>query len=714
MADPNPLLVTGGSRSSSTATGTLPTSEIGSVLPQRQFPTGLGIPGWSVFEAQQALVPVDALRWPRSVRTYEDMRRDGQIQGLLASLYLPIRHMEWYVDPNDTPGTMAQEIAEDLGLPILGDETGDSEDSPGIQHDEHLRLALLALALGHQFFEEAGEIEGAGDNMRYRLRTLAQRPPSTISRISVAPSGDLISIRQHGTLPVPEVPADRMLAYVWDREGGNWAGRPLLFGLYRHWLLKDELIRGDAVMHRRFSGVPVTEQVVPGVVDKDSAESAAAMAQRVRSGDTSGIHMPYGIKLRLLGVEGTVPDAIKSVEYHDKQMARAFMQMFAELGNTQHGSRALGLTLVDHYALGVLAVAHWYRRTLMQLVKRIVLRNYGTVDRVPKIGFRQEDHEDLTAEQLVALVDAGAIIVDDDLEATIRARANLPARNPEQEGRTPPSAQPPIVTPGGSAVARPAKRRRPAAAATGDPASEAQTDFEALQGRYEEALTQLKATWTGVQAGQITQLVEQVENAVGISELAAVTPDVEGAAALTTVLVEVLEHGAQSAVDEAAAQGATLPAPDLEDAEAKLTGAIEAVAVLLSRELGESAASKAIALAEGGLSNTEIAGQVREHLEGLAGAVPEYEIAGLVSRAQNEGRLTAMEGAPDGTRYYASELNDTNTCTFCEHEDGSEFSSILDARRDYPAGGYVGCEGGNRCRGTVVAVYAETPGQAAT
>lgn len=709
MAETNPLLIAAGNVQRASE-GQLPTSEIGSVLPKRDFPEGMGTPGWSVFEAQQAMVPVEALRWPKSIRTYEDMRRDGQVQGLLTSVYLPIRHMEWYVDPNGTTGTMAEEIAEDFGLPILGDEQGDTEDSPGIQHDEHLRLALLALALGHQFFEESGDIEGEGNDMRYRLRKLAQRPQSTIDRISVAPSGDLISIRQRGALPPPEVPADRLLPYVWDREGGNWAGRPLLYGIYRHWLLKDELIRGNAVMHRRFSGIPVTEQVVPGTIDDAAHKAAAEVAQRVRSGDTAGLSMPYGMKLRLLGVEGALPDTIKAVEYHDAQMARAFMQMFAELGKV--GSRALGTTLLDHYAQGVLAVAHWIRRTKMELVRRIIMRNYGTVDRVPKINFRQDDHEDITAEQLVALIDAGVIVVDDDLEATIRARANLPARNPEQEGRTPPSSQPPVVTSPQSASASRKRSRRAASARTFDPAAASQADFAALQAKYEEALAQLTATWTGVQTGQITQLVKQIEDATSIAELAAITPEAEGGAALTTVLAEVLAHGAQSAVDEATAQGATLEAPDLGDAESKLSDAADAVAVLLARELGESAASRAVALADGGLSYSEVGEQVREHLEGLSGATPEYEIAGLVSRAQNEGRFTAMEGAPDGADFYASELNDTNTCEPCDHEDGDKFATLAEARRDYPAGGFVGCEGGNRCRGTVVAVYAETPGQA--
>lgn len=372
---------------------TLPTSEIGSVLPQREF--GDLIPGWSVFEAQAfEQMPIEDLRWPKSIRTFEDMRRDSQVQGLLQSVFLPVRHMQWYVDPTGTTGTVAEEIAEDFGLPLLGEDP--VEDGPGLDHDDHLRLALLALALGHRFFEESGDLVGSGSGAKYRLRRLSDRPPLSLARINVAPNGDLVSVWQRGTLPPPEIPADRLLAYVWDREAGNWAGRPLLYGIYRSWLLKDQLVRSDAVKHRRFNGIPIVE-TTDASVGKDAHDQAALMAQRVQAGDGAGASTPYGTRLRLLGVEGTMPDTIASVQYHDQQMARAFMQMFAELGNTAHGSRALGTTLVDHYALGVLAIAKWLVKGQMQLVKRIVARNYGPDAVPPRIGFRQDDHEDITA-----------------------------------------------------------------------------------------------------------------------------------------------------------------------------------------------------------------------------------------------------------------------------------------------------------------------------
>lgn len=671
-----------------------PTTEVGSVLPGRHFIAGAGAgqtPGWSVMEAQVLeRIPVDALRWPRSVWTYEDMRRDSQIQGLLQSVFLPIRHMQWYLDPAETTGTVAEEIAEDLGLPILGDTDRDPEDGAGINFDEHLRLALLAIALGHRFFEESGEIVDG----RYRLRRLSDRPNTSIARINVAPNGDLLSIWQHGA-PIVDITADRLVSYVWDREGGNWAGRPLLYGIYRNWLLKDQLVRADAVKHTRFNGVPIVETTDVNV-GKEAHAEAARMAQLLQSGQGAGASTPYGTRLRLLGVEGTLPDTIGSVTYHDQQMARAFMQMFAELGNTQHGSRALGTTLMDHYSLGVLAIAHWARRSMMTLVRRIAIRNYGPEAAVPKIRFRQDDHEDITSADLVSLIDAGAITVDDELEATIRDRSNLPPRDTTQPARALPASTTPV-----------ARRRRPAtAAAEPSPAERAKTDFANLQARYLAAVTALKEAWAGTHTAQITALVDQVRAAKNTGDLAKITVSVDTVEHLLPPLTTLLEHGASSVVAEAAAQGHTLTLPALTDATARTEAAAWATATLLSRSLADSAASKAVALSGGNLTSDEIADQVHDHLTGLTGATQDYEFAGLATKTQNTGRFAAMRQSPDGTRYYASELNDTNTCEACAEVDGTEFESLDDAQGNYPCG-YALCEGGDRCRGTAVAVYPE-------
>lgn len=670
-----------------------PRQQTGRMLPEYYGGVMPGLPGWDVRAAQQ-YIDVPDLRWPLSVHTFEAMRREPQIQGLMASATLPIRHMQWYVDPKGTSGTVAQEIAEDFGLPLLGEEP--QEDGTGVDFDDLLRLGLLALALGHQFFEEAGDIEGVGNGQKYRLRSLMQYPQHTIARINVTPTGDLRSVQQYTVTEQPEVAADRLLTFVWDREGANWAGRPLLYGLYWAWRAKIDLLAGDVATKRRFGGIPVVEATIPDV-GREAAREAAEMAMLLQSGDGAGVFMPYGTTLRLLGVEGSLPDAIGSARYHDEQMARAFMQMFAELGKTQSGSRALGTTLLDHYVLGVLAVAKWAAKSLMVLVKRIVERNYGVGTQLPQIGFRQDDHEDITIADLAAAVDAGIITVDDDLEAQVRDRSNLVQRNPDEPARVKPATSPPTLS-----------GEHPVAAAAGDPPpiANAGVDFQALQATFLAATARLKRRWADVTAQQIDNLVAQVQAAQSVEDLATITLPPAGADVLAAELVEVMHDGIASAQAEAAHQGVTLPAPDRSIGQAAIEARSRATAALLARSLADSAASKAVSIDSASVTGDQLAQQVREHLEGLVGATQDYELAGAVTQAQNEGRMAVIATAP-AARIYASELNDSNECEFCAQVDGTEYASLADARRDYGSGHYVGCLGGNRCRGTLVAVYGE-------
>jgi hypothetical protein len=53
-------------------------------------------------------------------------------------------------------------------------------------------------------------------------------------------------------------------------------------------------------------------------------------------------------------------DIIEKIRCDDEQMAARFLEMFTKLGTTETGSRALGHTLVDFFALAQEAVAKHY------------------------------------------------------------------------------------------------------------------------------------------------------------------------------------------------------------------------------------------------------------------------------------------------------------------------------------------------------------------
>lgn len=670
-----------------------PRTELGSI---QQFGA---LPGWGVFI--DLLEHNPKLLWPQALRVWEDMLADAQVQALRMATTLPLRRRRWLIDPNGSDPRIVDHVASDFGLPVKGQKDQLRRPLSGrFSWGRHLEHVLRAPLMGHYFFEIVGEIQADG---LWHLRKLAPRPPKSIYEIDVDLDGGLKAIRQAGALQPIEIPAERLVGYVWDQEGAQWTGRSELRSIYKHWLAKDYLMRADVTKHQRNGmGVPVVESA-PGSsqaqIDQDQQ-----LASSVRGGDVAGVAMPAGAKLRLVGVEGSLPDTVASIRYHDEQMARAFLAMFIQLGQTATGSRALGERFVDFFALSLDARAEWVCEVTNEFaIERFVRWNFGETDTVPLLISERNEDEEASVQDLATLVQQGLLVVDDDIRTWVRDRVSAPQ---PPEGAAQPS--PPAVPAGPQATARGAKTRRPAAAATGDvghrqPSAveqQAGVDFEQLQADRQAAAEQLASDWAAVTQAQIDELVLQVAAASTPAELAQLTVQTTGQAALAAAMVAMAAQGAQSAIDEAAAQGHTLAAP----AAADFTDRAEALSLMVGQQLAQSAT--AAALAATGTSQ-EIATAVRDHLEGLAGAALGQELDNAMHEAQSLGRMDAMEGWGTAARFYGSELLDVNTCDPCRAEDETEYATLAQARADYPLGAYVGCEGGRRCRGTVVAVASE-------
>jgi hypothetical protein len=75
-------------------------------------------------------------------------------------------------------------------------------------------------------------------------------------------------------------------------------------------------------------GIPDYE----GAENETDLEPASTSPTSVRAGDNSGVARPHGSKLKLLGVEGTLPDVDAFVRYQDEQIARSALGHFLNLG----------------------------------------------------------------------------------------------------------------------------------------------------------------------------------------------------------------------------------------------------------------------------------------------------------------------------------------------------------------------------------------------
>lgn len=403
---------------------------------------------WAVADEEET----PELQWPLNIQVYDKMRRqDAQVMSVLRAVTLPIRRTTWRIDPNGARPEVVQMISEDLGLPIKGQPaTRAPRSRDRFSWKEHLRLALLMLPFGHSYFEQVYRIDEHG---QARLRKLGFRPPRTISQIDVDRDGGLKSIHQLGDPSGSESTMDvsRLVAYVLDREGGNWLGQSLLRPAYKFWLLKDRMLRVQLQsVDRNGMGFPVyTAGELPENMSgsgyqaemQKQIEEGLKIARGVRSGDTSGASIPAKAKMDLLGVSGQLPDAEAPIRYYDEQIARAVLAHFLNLG-TETGSWALGSTFADFFTLSLQTVAGDIAEIASQhIVEDLVDLNFGPNEPAPLVVFDEiGSRHPATAEAIKALVDCGALVPDDAMETHIRTVYGLPDKDPDT-ARTKPTQE---------------------------------------------------------------------------------------------------------------------------------------------------------------------------------------------------------------------------------------------------------------------------------
>jgi hypothetical protein len=140
--------------------------------------------------------------------------------------------------------------------------------------------------------------------------------------------------------------------------------------------------------------------IYTGADGEISLDAGQQLATDARVGDNAGGAVPFGAKFDLKGVEGTLPDIEKFVQYQDTQIARSALGHFLNLGgqtNGQVGSYNLGTVLADTFHLGLDAVADLIATTATAGISEALVNvNFGPGVAAPKfvydpIGTRQTE-----------------------------------------------------------------------------------------------------------------------------------------------------------------------------------------------------------------------------------------------------------------------------------------------------------------------------------
>lgn len=410
--------------------------------PVRERGYAVSTPG--VFWALLQLEKTPELRWPQSLEVFEDMvDQDGQVGSVLRSITTPILRAGWRLDGDGCRPQVVQHVAKDLGLPVVGQQT----DVPATRTrgrfswTEHLQVAVPDhLQFGHAVFEQVYYV---GEDNLLHLRKLGFRPPRTIWAWNVASDGGLVSITQYaqgylapgfgdfigGGAAGATLPVSRLVVYVNEKKGGNWIGKSVLRSCYKNWKLKDRLLRIQAEAAER-NGMGIPKYKAAGK-ENDELDAGLDIASSVRAGDNSGVSLPNGADLELMGVTGTIIDPLAGVKYHDEQIARSMLANVLNLGQSRGtGSWALGTTLYDVLSLAIEAIAENIRDTATKhVVEDLVDVNYGPDEPAPRLVFDEigSKNEAIVA-AIAELVGGGVLQPDEDLETFIRTTLGLPPR----------------------------------------------------------------------------------------------------------------------------------------------------------------------------------------------------------------------------------------------------------------------------------------------
>lgn len=390
---------------------------------------------WQTTALDLILEYIPELHWPLAGDVYNRMRNDAQIAGSLNAWMLPIRRADWHVDAAGCRPTVYRMVADDLGLPILGQEPRPSgARRRRVVWSDHLRIALsLRGIFGHAPFEQTYDTSTG----IARLSMLVERLPKTIYRIFVdQTTGDIDYVTQNryaGQPEPPQIKRNQLVWYVNDREGLGWRGRSLMRPSYPYWLIKDQMLRVQATGHRRWNNGIATAQALPGTSPTpQQMDEAANAVQGYRAGEFAGAAMPPGFRLAVEGITGQLPDTLGFTRYLDEQISISFLTQWLNLGTTQSGARALAETFVDMFTQSIQDFGDAQAdQATAQIVVPLVNTNWGEDEPAPRIvcGNVGANHT-LTATAIAALYTCGALSGDPELENAIRQMFKLPLRDP--------------------------------------------------------------------------------------------------------------------------------------------------------------------------------------------------------------------------------------------------------------------------------------------
>lgn len=253
-----------------------------------------------------------------------------------------------------------------------------------------------------------------------------------------------------------------------------------------------------------------------------------------------------------------------------------------------------------------------------------------------------------------------------------------------------------------------------------DPTNEMPAHATRIQSDWMKALDALVGDWQAVVTPAMDDaLISAVESALGAGDpvrLAVLDMAIDLSPAVD--LLEQAMNGlalraGQRVAEEAAAHGVDVvpvvprdsPAIGITNISADFGTLAAAATALLAAGYANAVGQEALRWVGSGRTVDEIAAKVKSFVRGLSVSGLRARLGGMLTRAQNAGRMATLASAPV-QRWFANEQLDGATCEPCKKISGRTLPTVEAMILAYGGGGgYLFCEGRDRCRGFPDAVW---------
>jgi hypothetical protein len=617
----------------------------------------------------------------RGIIIYDEMRRsDGTVRAAVLAVTLPILAANWYITPgSEEPAD--QDVADFVTECLFS--------NPKQPFPEFLRQALLSLPFGVMVFEKVFDTVAIDGKDRIVWDKLAPRVPRSIWKWAI--SGGLPGIVQNRSDgKFVEIPMEKLIVFVNEKEGENWWGTSILRAAYKHWFIKTTLEKIDAIAHER-QGLGVPKIKTPENASSSDLDKAEDIAKNMRANSQAYVIEPDGYDIGFMDMmSSTTRDPANSMAYHSREIMKSVLAQFLELGSTHAGgtggSRALSQDHSDLFLQSLEAAARSICGEMNKHIREIVDLNFDGVTDYPTLDFDgiSTIKVDQVAQAYQTLRTAGAITAQDadetyfrdlldmpeleedgirDIPAPTPANDNQDDKNDEEDDKQEASEPSLTVKKKFSEAFKPYRTLTFA---------ERKVNFETIQQKMDELETQFVTAATALLHNARDAFMAAFTRAAHAGDTQAIKDatlkaQAEYAKIIKSALKSAFEFGKTNAAKEIDVQAPPNPAETLRQIDIQSdTIAEQQIAKIVS----ESKTAYVEALNRGE-STTAALGSADAAAEETIDTLAEDTSAIVITSYVNNGRDAVFtQNSDDIYALQRSELLDKKTCNFCLSIDG--------------------------------------------